>query len=119
MKKNIAVALTSLSLAAGAAVLAAVPAQAAEGCDPGAVCYVLDGVIKAEVAPGVKPRTSFDEIVNNSSSTVRVAWTGSGESFIPGYATAVGNTETVRAGKRVYLGDFTTADTVLSVRVVR
>lgn len=119
MKRTIALTLSTVSLAAGAVVLGALPAQAATGCDAGAVCYVLDGVIQAEVGPGVKPSVSFDQVVNNSSSSVRVNWAGFGESsFIEGYAVSTTSNDLVRPGTTLDLGE-TTATTVYSVRVVR
>ncbi|MFS0913180.1 hypothetical protein AB3M89_15470 [Microbacterium sp. 179-I 3D2 NHS] len=119
MKRTIALALSTVSLAAGAVVLGAVPAQAAPDCRAGAVCYVLDGTVLAEVGPGVRPGTAFDQVVNNSTSTIRIAWSGFGESsFIPGYTTSKASNDVVRPGAVLDLGD-DTATTVSAVRVIR
>ncbi|WP_435746051.1 hypothetical protein [Microbacterium sp. PMB16] len=119
MKRQIAVTLSTLSLAAGAALLGAVPAQAADGCDAGAVCYVLDGTIRAEVAPRVNPGVQFDQIINNSSSDVRVNWYGWGESnMFEGYIEGKAGSDLVRAGSQIDLGS-TTASGVSSIQIVR
>ena len=119
MKRTIALTLSTVSLAAGAVVLGALPAQAATGCDAGAVCYVLDGVIQAEVSPGTAPSTQFDQVINNSSSNVRINWAGFGvSSFIEGYTVSKASNDLVRAGSTLDLGA-DTATTVYSIRIVR
>ncbi|WP_407360299.1 hypothetical protein [Microbacterium sp. LBN7] len=119
MKRTIALALSTVSLAAGAVALGALPAQADTGCDAGAVCYVLDGVIQAEVRPGVKPSASFDQVINNSSSSVRISWAGFGESsFIEGYTVSTMSNDLVRPGSTLDLGA-ATATTVYSIRIIR
>lgn len=119
MKRTIALTLSTVSLAAGAVVLGALPAQAAAGCDSGAVCYVLDGSIQAEVAPGAKPSVHFDQVINNSSSSVRISWGGFGESsFIEGYTVGKASNDLVRSGSTLSLGEDTATD-IYSVRVVR
>jgi hypothetical protein len=119
MKRTIALTLSTVSLAAGAVVLGALPAQADSGCDAGAVCYLLDGAIQAQVSPGTKPSARFDQVINNSSSNVRINWAGFGEStFIEGYTVSTTSNDLVRSGSTLNL-DGATATTVYSIRVVR
>lgn len=100
-------------------VLGAIPAQAAPGCDTGAVCYLLDGTIKAEVSPGTTPSTSFDQVINNSRSNLRISWAGWGESaMFEGYTVDKASNDLVRAGRTLDPGA-DTATTVYSIRIVR
>ena len=120
MNRKIAATLSTLALAAGTVALGAVPAQAVDTCKTGSVCYVHDGSLRAEVAPGVNPGVQFDKIINNSSKNIQVSWGGWGESnMFEGYMEAKGGTEFVGARSTIELPRYTDATGIQSVRVVR
>lgn len=120
MNKKITATLSSLALAAGAVALGAVPAQAADTCKSGSVCYVHDGSLRAEVAPGVNPRVQFDKIINNSSKSIQVSWGGWGESnMFEGYIEAKAAVTVVGARSTIELPQYTDATGIEWVRVVR
>lgn len=118
MKRTIALTLSTVSLAAGAVALGALPAQAADGCDPGRVCYVLDGAIQAELSPTVKPSGEFDQVINNSTSSLRISWAGYGDDSDFAFTVSKASNDLVRAGSTLDLGG-DTATTVYSIRIVR